>query len=123
MQYAQFLLGLGRVLLGGLFVVGGVHHFFIIQPLSSALAARGVPLARFSLIVASVFQVVAGLLVMVGFYVVPAALGLVLFTLVASILMLNFWDLEGPAREGAKQGFQTNVGIIGGLLVTAATAM
>jgi putative oxidoreductase len=123
MQYSQFLLGFGRVLVGGVFAIGGIHHFFILQPLTSALAARGVPFARLALIVGSVFQLVAGLLMMLGLYVAPAALGLVLFTIVASILMLNFWDLEGPARDGARNGFQANVAIIGGLLVTAATAM
>jgi putative oxidoreductase len=123
MQYSQFLLVLGRVLLGGLFVLGGIHHFFIIPPLTSALAARGVPAARLALIGASVFQIVAGLLVMFGQYVAPAALGLMLFTIVASILFLNFWDLEGSARENARNGFQTNVAIIGGLLIAAATAM
>ena len=122
MHYSELLLILGRILLGGLFVLGGVHHFFMLQPLTSALAARGVPLARVALIVASVFQTVAGVLVMIGQYVAPAAIGLVLFTIVASILMLNFWSLEGAARDSAKQGFQTNLAIIGGLLITAATA-
>jgi putative oxidoreductase len=120
MQSAQWLAVVGRILVGGLFVVGGIRHFFVIPPLSSALAARGVPAARIALIGASIFQIAAGLLVMVGAYVAPAAIGLILFTIVASYLMLNFWDLEGPAREGALNGFQTNVAVIGGLLLVAA---
>jgi putative oxidoreductase len=123
MQSSQWLLVVGRVLLGGLFVWGGIHHFFIIPSLSSVLAARGVPVARFALIAVSLFQIGAGVLLMLGQYVAPAALGLVLFTIVASILMLNFWSLEGPARDAARTGFQTNVAIIGGLLIAAATAL
>jgi putative oxidoreductase len=123
MQSSQWLLVVGRVLLGGLFVWGGIHHFFIIPSLSSVLAARGVPVARFALIAVSLFQIGAGVLLMLGQYVAPAALGLVLFTIVASILMLNFWSLEGPARDAARAGFQTNVAIIGGLLIAAATAL
>jgi putative oxidoreductase len=120
MQTSQWFLVVGRVLLGGLFVVGGIRHFFVIAPLSSALAARGVPAARVALIAASIFQIVAGLLVMIGVYVAPAAIGLIPFTIVASYLMLNFWDLDGPAREGALNGFQTNIAVIGGLLMAAA---
>jgi len=86
----------------------------------SALKARGVPAARFVLIAGSVFQIIAGLLLMLGVCPRAAALGLVLFTVVASIMFLNFWDAEGPAREAGRIGFQTNVGIIGGLLIAAA---
>jgi putative oxidoreductase len=122
MDYSQILLIVGRAFLGGLFVVGGAHHFLTLPELTSAMTARGVPAARLFLIAGSVFQIIAGLLLMFGVYAGWAALGLVLFTVVASIMFLNFWDAEGPAREAARIGFQTNVGIIGGLLIAAAQA-
>jgi putative oxidoreductase len=122
MDYTEALRVVGRLLLGGLFVVGGIHHFFILPGITSALVARGVPMARVALIAASVFQILAGLLLMFGLWVAPAAIGLVVFTVVASFLMLNFWDLEGPARDAARTGWQTNLAIIGGLLIAAATA-
>jgi putative oxidoreductase len=120
MDYSQILLIVGRVLLGGLFVVGGAHHFFTLPVLVSAMKARGVPAARLVLVAGSVFQIIAGLLLMFGVYAGWAALGLAVFTLVASIMFLNFWDAEGPAREAARIGFQTNMGLIGGLLIAAA---
>ena len=123
MEYAELLNVVGRVLLGGLFVVGGVHHFFILAPVTAALAARGVPLPRVALIMASLFQILAGLLLMLGLWVAMAAIGLVSFTLVASFLLLNFWDLEGSARDAAKTGFQSNLAIIGGLLIAASQAL
>jgi putative oxidoreductase len=119
---SQILLIVGRVLLGGLFVVGGIHHFFLLPGLTAAMQGRGVPAARLVLIVGSVFQIVAGFLLMRGLFAGWAALGLVLFTIVASIIFLNFWSLEGPARDAARQGFQTNMGVIGGLLIAAAQA-
>jgi putative oxidoreductase len=123
MGRAELLMWVGRLLLGGLFVVGGIHHFFILPGITSALVARGVPMARVALIAASVFQILAGLLVILGLWVAPAALGLVVFTVVASFLMLNFWDLEGQARDAARTGWLTNLAIIGGLLIVAATAL
>jgi putative oxidoreductase len=122
MDYSQILLTVGRVLLGGLFVYGGAHHFFTMAEIVSAMKARGVPATRLVLIGGSVFQILAGLLLMFGVFAGWAALGLVLFTLIASIMFLNFWDAEGPAREASRQGFQTNIAIIGGLLIAAAQA-
>ena len=117
------LLALGRVLLGGLFVVGGIHHFFIIPQLTEVMAARGVPFPRAVLIAGSIFQAAAGALLMLGYFVPAVAFGLVVFTVAASVMLVNFWDQEGPARQTARNVFQSNLAIIGGLLVAAAEAM
>jgi uncharacterized membrane protein YphA (DoxX/SURF4 family) len=45
-------------LLGGLFVFGGVEHFFILPLLTGIMAARGVPAARAVLIFGSLWQIV-----------------------------------------------------------------
>ena len=47
-------------------------------------------------------------------------MGLVIFTIAASVMLLNFWSLEGAAREGALNGWLSNLGVIGGLLIAAA---
>lgn len=120
MDSTQVMLIVGRVLLGGLFVGGGGHHFFSLPALTDAMKTRGVPAARLVLIGGSVFQIVAGLLLMSGLHATWAALGLASFTILASIMFLNFWNLQGPAREQARTGFQTNVALIGGLLIAAA---
>jgi putative oxidoreductase len=122
-EISRILLAMGRLLLGGLFVFGGVHHLFIIPAITEAMAARGVPAARLVLLVGSAFQFIAGLLLAIGVFVAPAALGLVVFTLAASIMLVNFWDMEGPAREAAKNVWQSNLAIIGGLLIAAAHAL
>jgi putative oxidoreductase len=113
----------GRLLLGSLFVVSGVHHFFILPGITQALAARGVPAAKLVLLSGSVFQILAGLALILGFYPAWAALGLVVFTVAASVLLVNFWDMEGPARASAINTWQSNLAIIGGLLVAAAYSL
>ncbi len=114
---------MGRLLLGGLFVVGGIHHFFTLPAITQALTARGVPVAKLVLLSGSVFQIAAGLALILGFYPAWAALGLVVFTIAASVLLVNFWDMEGAARTGAIGTWQTNLAIIGGLLVAAAHSL
>jgi putative oxidoreductase len=115
-------IALGRVLMGGIFVIGGIHHFFGLAPLTQALQARGLPAPGLCLIVGSVFQIIAGALLMFGLFVQWAALGLVVFTMVASVLLVNFWSQAGEARGAMRNAFSGNVAIIGGLLIAAATA-
>jgi len=119
-QLQELLLVIGRLLLGGLFVAGGARHFFIVPIVSQAMAHRGVPAPRLVLVVGSVFEIAAGLLLMLGILVPIAALGLVIFTVAASVMLLNFWSMQGAAREAALTTWQSNLAIIGGLLIAAA---
>jgi putative oxidoreductase len=56
-------------------------------------------------------------------FVVPAALGLIAFTIVASVMMLPFWSMQGSDRTWAYLNWFSNVGIVGGLLLAAAQAL
>ncbi|MDO9352621.1 MAG: DoxX family membrane protein [Solirubrobacteraceae bacterium] len=77
------------------------------------------PLPRLALALATAFQITAGTMLMVGVWVRWSAVGLIGFTIVASLLMLNFWSMKAPARGGALNKFLTNVAVIGGLLLAA----
>jgi putative oxidoreductase len=121
--FADILIVLGRVLLGALFVIAGTRHFFILPVLSELMAARGVPAARFAVIAGSIFQIVAGIMLIVGIAVAWSAIGLVLFTVAASILFVNFWDMDGAERDNAKNICLSNMAIIGGLLIAAAQSL
>ncbi|TMQ29538.1 MAG: DoxX family protein [Planctomycetota bacterium] len=117
------LLFIGRLLLGGLFVVGGIRHLFDLPAITQAIAARRIPAAKLALLSGTAFQIVAGLALIFDFYPTWAALGLVAFTVAASVLLLNFWSMDGPARDNAVNAWQSNLAIIGGLLVTAAHSL
>ena len=119
-QADELLLVIGRVLLGGIFVVAGLRHLFKVGGVSQGLSQRGVPAPRLVLLPGTAFQIAAGLLLTFGILVPIAALGLVIFTIVASVMLLNFWSVEGMAREGALNGWLSNLGVIGGLLIVAA---
>ena len=118
-EHSQWVEVLGRLLLGSLFVIGGLHHLPSFGALSGQLAQRGVPLPRLALGLSTAWQIVLGVLLMAGLWVPWAALGLIVFTVIASLLLLNFWDMAGHARDGAMNQFLTNVAVIGGLLYAA----
>jgi putative oxidoreductase len=123
--FVNFLIVLGQLLLGALFVYGGLNHFGpAAETIAPVLAARGVPMPRQALYATSVFQLVAGACLMLGVAVAPAALGLAVFTIVASIVMANFWDMpQGEPREMLKGVCASNAAIVGGLLIAAAEAL
>ena len=116
---ADHIFLVGRILLGGMFVVAGMRHLMIVPGLMLAVAARGVPFPRAALLAGTGFQIVAGLALALGFFVTWAALGLILFTVVASVLLVNFWDKQGEERIALTNAFQTNIGLIGGLMISA----
>jgi putative oxidoreductase len=121
MEANEMLEVLGRFLLGGLFVMGGIKHFIIMPAVLEMMTGRGVPFPKLVLIVGTIFQLVCGLLFVFGISIPLAAAGLIIFTIAASIMLLNFWDLEpGPAREGLMNAFFTNIALIGGLLIAVA---
>jgi putative oxidoreductase len=112
----------GRIGLGGLFVLGAIHHYVSFGPVAQQIADRRLPFPRVILVVGSLFQAACGILLIVGVYATYAALGLVVFTILASAMLLDFWNMTGPQREGAITTWQSNIAIVGGLLVAAAYA-
>jgi putative oxidoreductase len=117
------MVALGQLLLGSLYVYGGINHFFIADKIVPMIAARGVPFPYLTLYAGSAFQTLCGACLMLGVAIVPAALGLVLFTAAASVMLVNFWDMQGEQRDLMQGVFLSNVAIIGGLLLAAAAAM
>ena len=122
MEIGASLLVAGRILLGGLFLFSGVRHFFIAGALAPVVQARGVPAPRLVLYVGSAFEAALGALLMLGLFVAPAALGLVVFTIIATIMLVNFWDKTGPERDALMNVALSNMAIIGGLLIAASSA-
>jgi putative oxidoreductase len=114
---------LGRLLLGGFYVVAGIEHLFALPALTQALASRGVPAARLVLLAGTLLQTGAGAALVFGVATPWAALALIVFTITASVLLVDFWRMEGPARQGAIRTWQSNIALVGGLLIAAAHSL
>lgn len=123
MDYETVLLVLGRVLLASIFVAAGIKHCFVAGEIIPMIAARGVPYPKLVLGLGSVFEFVLGIMLVFGIAGAWAPLGLAAFTIAATLMLVNFWDMQGPARNHALTCFQYNVAITGGLLIAAAAYM
>lgn len=123
MELETWLLIVGRVLLASLFVCAGIKHCFLAKVIVPMIAARGMPYPKAVFVLGSAFEFTAGALLALGIEVFWASLGLAAFTIGATVMLVNFWDMQGPPREQALMGFQYNVAILGGLLIAAASAV
>lgn len=57
---------------------------------------------------------------MIGVEVQWAAYGLIVFTIVATLVLVNFWRMSGERRAAAINIFLAHLGVLGGLLLAAA---
>lgn len=112
-----FIQHLGFILLGGVFVWAGLEHFLRFRAVTGQLGEHGFPAPVPLLAAGSTLEVTAGLCLVLGFYRPYAAIALIVFTIAASVLALNFWRYSGTQREGLRSIFIVNVAVVGGLLL------
>ena len=111
---------LGFILLGGVFVWAGLEHFLRFSAIIGQLGEHGFPAPVPLLAAGSLLEVTAGLCVVLGFHRSYAAATLIVFTIAASGLALNFWRYSGPQRQGLRSAFIINFAVVGGLLLAMA---
>jgi uncharacterized membrane protein YphA (DoxX/SURF4 family) len=76
-----------------------------------------IPWTPLLLLMATLFELVGGLSVLLGMKEKLGASLLVLFLIPSTILMHQFWFIEGPGREVQLAHFLKNLAILGGLLM------
>jgi len=63
-------------------------------------------------------------LLLVNWHPAIGALCLIVFTILASLLLLRFWEMDDPMkRTGMQNGFLANIGVVGGLLLLLQNVM
>lgn len=117
MSTQHLIVDLGYALLGLVYVAAGALHFRHFNDVSTALSVRQIPAPRSVLAIGSVFQIIVGAMLAIQMDVRFSAVGLAVFTVVASLMLLDFWRQTGPARQATLSGWRTNIALIGALLV------
>jgi putative oxidoreductase len=111
------LLAVARVALGAIFVLSGYLKLTGLVAFSASLTARGVPAAWFWGPVGATVEFVGGILCVLGLFSRYAALLMICFVVVATIISHLFWTFADPAQFRAQQSqFFKNLSIIGGFV-------
>ena len=140
MKYVRaFMTLLARFFISAIFLASGVNKIFHWQEMEKqllgnlsdwhsylsfseegqALFALLMIWSPLLLIVATFLELLGSLLVLLGLYEKLGAILLILFLVPVTVLIHEFWFLEGAARELQISLFLRNMAIIGGLLMVA----
>jgi putative oxidoreductase len=112
---------LGRILLGGIFVQSGLEKLMDLNAFAATLAAGRVPLAGLMAPLAAAVEFGGGLAIVLGLGVRYAALLMIAFTIVATLISHRFWSSPPAERPEQMIQFAKNVAIIGAFLFVFVT--
>lgn len=122
MAFETELMVLGRLLLGGYFAFTGLNHFLKDDQLSGWIESKNLPMPDALNYFAAGLLLIGGLDIVLGTYPVVAWGALSLFTLAASFLFHDFWNMEGEDKQNHMNNFTKNIALLGGLTLFAAMA-
>lgn len=114
MDNNRYVLLVGRVLLGLIYLIGGLTWLFNFAPPIGYIASKGFPAAALLGWVALIFKLGGAILITLGWKTRLGAVALILFTLVTAFGFHPIWV------EGEYNNFMKEIAMIGGLLILAA---
>jgi putative oxidoreductase len=123
MTLGEGLLVAARVLAGGAFLIIGIRNIPNHKTIADLFRANGFPMAGLLVIFGIAMQIGFGALMISGFFSAMAALGLAVFTVLATLMAHSFWTFKPPERPAQVNAFLANTIVTGGLLALAAAGL
>ena len=123
---ASWIDSAGKLLILAFFVIVGVrnlsaHH---VEDHVKRLTFFKAPMPRQTFWAGIALEAVGCALVLLNWHPAIGALCLIAFTVVATLLLLRFWDMDDPMkRAGMQNGFLANIAVVGGLLLLLQNTM
>lgn len=110
----------GRILLALMFVLAGFGKLMNIDGTAAYMGSAGLPASSALAVLVGLIELLGGLAIATGFLARWAALGLAVFTLVASFMFHRYWSLPADQQMMQQLLFMKNMAVAGGMLVLAA---
>ncbi len=120
LRHEDWLRLLGRILLGGIFVVSGYGKLFGLAAFAASLERRGVPSASTMALIGACVEFFGGVAIALGIEVRYAAALMIAFVIVATLISHRFWALAGAERAAQVTQFSKNMAICGGFVLLLA---
>lgn len=117
---ASWLDSAGRLLIVAFFVIVGIRNLskFHIEDHIKRLTMTGTPMPAAAFWAGVVIEFVGCALLLLNWRPAIGVLCLIVFTVLATALLLRFWEADDPMKRiGMQNGFMSNVAIVGGLLL------
>jgi len=118
-QDASWLDTAGRLLIVAFFLAVGLRNLqkVHVDDHIARLTKFKAPFPKQAFWIGQSMEFVGCALVLLNWYPAIGVGLLLVFTVVASALLLRFWEVDAPMRTGMQNGMLANVGIVGGLLL------
>jgi uncharacterized membrane protein YphA (DoxX/SURF4 family) len=118
-QAFDILFLIGRIIVGGYFLMAGFNHFANANMMAGYAQAKGTPSPKLAIWGTGALLVLGGASFLLGFHPTIGTILLVIFLLGVSFKIHNFWTISDPqARMNEQVHFSKNVAMIGFLLMT-----
>jgi putative oxidoreductase len=106
---------LGRLLLGGLFLMSGLQKMTALDQFAALLVTSGISdsLAAVLAPVAAGAEVLGGLLIVLGLATSWASLLMIAFTIAAAFMAHRFWEYQGEIAQLQMAHFMKNMMLVG----------
>jgi len=112
---------IARILMAIVFLVSAIEKSVKFSDALDEYAKARVPFVKFTVIGVNIFHLVASVCLIAGWYVMEMAAALAVFTFLATIRVHDFWNMEGEEQVIRSRIALANFGLVGGLLLLAAT--
>jgi putative oxidoreductase len=110
---SDFVLLIGRILLGWIFVRSGYGKMFNVEAVANSFPLRGLP--SFLAYIAVPFEFFGGIALIFGCATRYVVLGFVFFMLVATFSSHRYWEFaDAAARRAQDSSFYKNMAMLGG---------
>jgi len=110
----------GRLLIVALFLIIGIRNLqkFHVDDHIARLTKFKAPFPKVTFWVGQTMEFVDCAMILLNWHADIGVILLIVFTVVASLLLLRFWEVDvPPMRVGMQNGMVANIGVVGGLLL------
>jgi putative oxidoreductase len=114
---SKLLFPIGRAALGALFLISGLFKILGFAGVAGWMASSGLPFAEILLVITIVVEVFGGLLLIIGWQVRWASLGLALYMIPVTAVFHAFWSADAAQFSDQLTAFLKNLAIFGGMLL------
>ncbi len=112
---------IGRILFGGFFVMNGLNHFYNRRMLGEYAGMKKVPIPGLAVAITGLLILFGGFGILSGAYIGWAVAALVIFLVLVSFKMHNFWSISDPQMKMAETvNFTKNMALLGAALMLLA---
>jgi uncharacterized membrane protein YphA (DoxX/SURF4 family) len=108
---------IGRFAVGGMYASAGIMNLFDLEAKAGYAASKGVFEPKALVFLASLLLVVGGISFVVGLRPRLGVAAITVFLVPVTLIMHNFWVLEGMQRIIELHGFMGNLGLLGSALM------